>query len=228
MIESGAMTQAHRTAAVIFDCDGLLVDTESLHEESFEVVLAPLGFRIPPEVYATMVGTPTAQNFTDLKAMWPALDLPLDELIRRKDAAYKVLLRRVRPMPGAEAIVRALAARGVPLAIASSSPRDDVVPCLDALGVTPLFDDRLATVERVGGAGKPAPDLYLLAARMLGADPSACVAVEDSQPGLDAAIAAGMRCVAVPSRYTHAQDFSRAAAVVPSLEAVDPEWLAAL
>jgi HAD superfamily hydrolase (TIGR01509 family) len=130
-------------------------------------------------------------------------------------------------MPGAVALVRALAAASVPLAVASSSPHDDIGPSLVAVGLDALLPVRVSgfDVARM----KPAPDVYLRAIDLLGLSPSACVAVEDAQAGVEAAKAAGLSCVAVPNRYTLGRhDFRAADAVVASLETVTAELLETL
>jgi HAD superfamily hydrolase (TIGR01509 family) len=126
------------------------------------------------------------------------------------------------PMPGLRPALARLAAAGLPLAVASSGTRAYVGHVLDRLGVAGAFA-AVVSGEEVA-EGKPAPDVYLLAAGRLRADPAACVAVEDAPHGIAAARAAGMRVVAVPHARTRALDLSRADVVVADLEAA-ADWI---
>lgn len=216
-----------RLKGVVFDLDGLLVDSERVQERAFNAVLARHGVRLTEADFTPLVGVSSRQNLLDLKALFPQIDEPVDELLARKDAAYADLVRTgMDAMPGAVRLVRDLRARGVAIAVASSSPRPDVEGPLRAVGLLEDFPI-IASAERVA-ACKPAPDLYLLALRELGLPADACVALEDAGPGVASAVAAGLRCVAVPNRHTRGHDFSTAAAVAASLEEVTPASLDAL
>jgi HAD superfamily hydrolase (TIGR01509 family) len=129
-----------------------------------------------------------------------------------------VLRERVVPMRGVPEVPRALAARGLRLAVASSSGPAVIETTLTALGVRPLFEAIVSGVEVA--RGKPAPDVFVEAARRLGVAPEACLVVEDSERGVRAARAAGMRCVAVPCGETRHHDFSAATLVLPALPAL--------
>ena len=118
-------------------------------------------------------------------------------------------------MPGVPDVPRALAARGLRLAVASSSSPVVIDATLTALGVRPLFQTTVSGVEVT--RGKPAPDVFLEAAKRLGAAPDACVVVEDSERGVRAARAAGMRCVAIPCGETRHHDFGAATLVLSAL-----------
>ena len=123
-------------------------------------------------------------------------------------------------------LLTALRQRGVRTAVASSSRRAWIQKVLARLGLEDQFD-AAAAGDEVPRA-KPAPDVYLLAARRLGTAPETCVALEDSQNGVRSAKAAGMVCIAVPSPLTRQLDFSEADLVVGSLEEVTPETIAAI
>lgn len=201
--------------AVVFDLDGLLVDSEPVQQESFNVVLARYGIRLDDDAFRPLVGRSTRENFAFLKERYRIGD-SIEDLLARKASAYDALIGRIRPMPGAVRLVRDLAAAGVRMAVASSSPRRVVERSLAAAG----FDGGLGLV--VGGdevaRTKPAPDVYLRAVEVLGLPAGSCVAVEDSVAGVEAAVEAGLRCVAVPNRYTSGDDFARADRVFPSLD----------
>lgn len=201
--------------AVVFDLDGLLVDSEPVQQESFNVVLARYGVRLDDDAFRPLVGRSTRENFAFLKERYGIGDAIAD-LLARKASAYDALIARIRPMPGAVRLVRDLARSHVRMAVASSSPRGVVLRSLLAAG----FEGGLGVV--VGGdevaRTKPAPDVYLRAVEVLGLPAGSCVAVEDSEAGVEAAVGAGLRCVAVPNRYTSGDAFARADLVCPSLD----------
>lgn len=180
-----------RPAAVLFDCDGVLADSEGLVNRMVSVELTTRGWRISPEqARETFLGMA-------LPAMMPVIEgrvgrLPADwgaALSRRIMAA---LLDEVEPVPGALAAVQAVAAAGIPLAVASNSSRGELAAKLMRLELAGLFGDRVFSFEDVARA-KPAPDIYLAAAAACGALPADCVVVEDSLLGAEAGILAGCR-----------------------------------
>lgn len=180
-----------RPAAVLFDCDGVLADSEGLVNRMVAAELTARGWRLSPEqARETFLGMA-------LPAMMPVIEgrvgrLPADwgaALSRRIMAA---LLDEVEPVPGALAAVRAVAAAGIPLAVASNSSRGELAAKLMRLELAGLFGDRVFSFEDVARA-KPAPDIYLAAAAACGALPTDCVVVEDSLLGAEAGILAGCR-----------------------------------
>jgi HAD superfamily hydrolase (TIGR01509 family) len=185
-------------AAVIFDLDGVLVDSEQRWNGAKEALVRETGGRWRDEAPRMMMGMSSPEWSAYLR---DELEVPMDaaeinrEVVRRMEDGYRAGLPL---LPGAGEAVRALAARW-PLGLASSANREliDLVLELagfgDAFGVTVSSEE----VER----GKPAPDVYLAAARGLGVDPARCVAIEDSSSGLRAAAAAGMAVIAVPNPH---------------------------
>lgn len=204
--------------AVVFDFDGLILDSETPIFRASASAMALLGHELTIETWATVVGRGDADGWAALQdAMGAALDRAA------YDAAYDAQDRSwcsTQPaLPGVVALLDALGAAGVPIGIASSSPAAWIEGHLDRLGLRDRFDT-IASEDRVGGRSKPAPDTYLLACADLGATPTSSVALEDSSPGVAAARAAGLNVVAVPSEITRHTDVSAAHRIVTTLEVI--------
>jgi len=212
--------------AVIFDFDGTILDSETAEFESHKRLFADHGVDLSEEEWCAGVGVlkPHSHWFDwlcDRTAEPPTFE-------RFRDATRRYFREHVRmePMEGITALVGALVAAGVPRAIASTATSDWVLSAVAELRLTPLFG-AIVTGDQVS-RGKPAPDVYLEAARRLDVDPSRCVAVEDSGPGIAAARAAGMRTVAIPHRLARRHDFSGADLRLRSAAELTLERLGAL
>jgi HAD superfamily hydrolase (TIGR01509 family) len=213
-----------RVAAVIFDMDGVLTDSEPLHDEATQALLAECGVTWAPARGDPFIGLTTLESFT---AICSRLALPHDphDLEARYTARVLPLLReRASPLPGVPYVLFALQRGGLRMALASSSRPEVIEATLHALGVRSVFEVVVSGTEVP--RGKPAPDVFLEAAKRLGVAPAACVVVEDSERGVRAARAAGMRCVAVPCSATRHHDFSTATLVLDALPALldSPIW----
>jgi HAD superfamily hydrolase (TIGR01509 family) len=205
-----------RARHVVFDLDGVLVDSEPTHERATLEYLGGLGVTLDPALATAMLGR-RVRDLTD--AVAAQAGVPPGELFDGREAVFWRLLEQEppRPMPGLRPALARLAAAGLRLAVASSGTRAYVEHVLDRLGVAGAFAAVVSGDEVAHG--KPDPAVYLLAAERLGADPAACVAVEDAPHGIAAARGAGMRVVAVPNAYTEALDLSQADVVVADLDA---------
>ncbi len=206
-----------RISAVIFDLDGIIVDSEPLQLESFNQILSQYRVSLTPLEFKQYVGTTQPFIFGELKKRY-TIGESIEALIERKKAVYLRLVKeKMQPKEGLVELASWLQRKGVRTGIASSSPPADILAILDLLGLGGLF-------ERVVSAfglphSKPFPDVYLKAAAELGVPPETCLALEDSGYGVEAAKRAGMVCIAVPNFFTEDQDFLQADHRVGSLQA---------
>ncbi|WOT38620.1 HAD family hydrolase [Streptomyces coeruleorubidus] len=188
--------------SVIFDLDGTLVDSEPNYYEAGRQTLAEHGVRdFGWTDHERYVGISTQETVADWIERY-GLRASVEELFTAKNRRYLELARSsTRAYPEMRKFVELLAAEGVPMAVASGSSPEAIEAVLTGTGL----DAHLRTVVSADEVahGKPAPDVFLEAARRLGADPAACVVLEDAAPGAAAAHAAGMRCIALP--YVAAQ-----------------------
>ncbi len=197
--------------------DGVLVDGEPLHFRAVNQVLAAEGRAISLEAYKPYMGT---------KAGWTDIirDLGLAHSRDHYAPRYnKLILEQYRahaePIDGATCLVLGLAAKRVPVALASSSSRPWVEACLARIGLDNAFDV-LVTGSDVTN-GKPDPEIYLAAARGLAVNPRECLAIEDAPAGIESALRAGMTCWAVRTEYTRGLDLGNPHAVFEDLRDID-------
>jgi HAD superfamily hydrolase (TIGR01509 family) len=201
---------------VVFDLDGVIVDSEPIHEQATDEYLASLGIPDDEALRQDMMGR-RVRELTDVLAK--RLERPPEEVFAEREAIFWRLLERdgPRPMPGLEGAIARLSGAGLELAVATSGTRAYVGFVLERLGVRAAFKAVVSGDDVT--LGKPDPETYLLTAGLLGADPADCVALEDTFHGVIAARSAGMHAVAVPNALTAGMDFSAADAVVADLEA---------
>lgn len=212
-----------RFQAVIFDMDGVLVDSEPLHLEALNEVLAAEGHRLTEAEYLAYVGV--ADEWADLIRRKGLRHAPEHYRERYHQAVLRALRRPLRPQPGVAALLDGVRARGLKVGLASSSRREWVAATLAALGFADRFD-AVVSGEMVS-RGKPAPDIFLLAAERLGVPPERCLVVEDAPAGVAAAKAAGMTVVAVRTPYTAGARLDAADLVLESLAGVGLEQMEA-
>lgn len=203
--------------SVIFDLDGTLVDSEPNYFESGRRTLERHG--VPDftwEQHARYIGIGTLETLEIMRDAY-GIQAPVEQLLTEQNAAYLELARaHTEAYPEMRKFVERLHGDGVPMAVASGSSREAIDAVLAGTGLDALLTTVVSAeeVER----GKPAPDVFLEAARRLGADPADCVVLEDAAPGALAARAAGMECVAIPYVAATADDpaFAAAGLLFPS------------
>ena len=213
--------------AVVFDLDGLLLDSEQLWDAAREELARERGGRWHPQAQRDMMGMSSPEWS---RYMHDVIGLPEPpeeinaEVVRRLERRYR---EQLPVIPGAPEAVERLAQRW-PLGLASSSNRELIDLALELLGVQHLFAATVSSEEV--GRGKPAPDVYLEAARRLGVDPARTAAVEDSHNGIRAAKAAGMCVLAIPNNHfpPGAGALGEANTVLGSLAELTPQAVEAI
>jgi len=213
------------TAAVVFDLDGVLVDSEHVWDEVRETLARERGGNWHPGAQADMMGMSSpewSRYMHDVIGLPETPEAINDEVVERMLARYGVALPLI---DGAVEAVERLAG-SFRLAVASSSNRPLIDAVLGGAGITGLFEVVVSSEEVA--RGKPAPDVYIEAARRLDLAPAACAAIEDSANGIRSAHAAGMRVVAVPNqRYPPADDaLALADVTLPSLHRLSADAVA--
>ena len=195
--------------AVVFDFDGTILDSETAEYESHVQLFSECGATLSIDEWCEGVGIVTPHDHWFVQLCARAKNPPADyeQFLARRRAYFRTRVRW-EPMGGVGELLDELTGAGVRCAIASAASGDWVTGALDELRLTTRFD-AVVTGDQVQ-RGKPAPDVYLEAARRLGVDPRSCVAVEDSGPGLAAARAAGMKTVIIPHTLSRNHDLTSA------------------
>ncbi len=218
------MTAQSFPYGIIFDLDGVLIDSEGLYYRAYSEVLKPYGVTVSRAEYEEhWIAQGTGPEYIVAK-----YDLPVapDELRQLRSPVYLRLLEtEVMLMPHVENTLARLTPHFA-LTVATNSNREHLDLVLRRFGIARFF---LVTVARQDYQGaKPLPDAFLTAAEKLGLPPARCVVIEDTYKGVMAAVNAGMACIAVPNQYTLRNDFNRASLVLPSLAELTPEVVRSL
>lgn len=213
----------NKPQAVIFDMDGVLVDSEPYHVQNEKLMFSKLGLEIPDEEHARYMGTAT-------DVMWKQIirerNLKLDvaeitDQTIQQEIPYFQSLNKIDPMPGLVNLLENLQEYGIPMAVASSSDAAIIDIILDKSGLRKYFNHTVSSGEI--GKSKPEPDVFLHAAKLLGVSPENCIVFEDSKNGIKAAKAAGMYCIAYSGGNSGHQDQSQADRRIVDFNEIDVE-----
>lgn len=201
---------------ILWDLDGVLVDTGEYHFQSWKIVLEDLGITLDQAIFQKTLGMNSRSSLEIYLGRQPAADVAINMITRKEEAFRQLIQNDIVPLPGVIEWLEWFDAQHMPMAVASSAPPDNIDFILHALKIKPYFS------ELVSGAdmpGKPNPAVFLEAAQRLALMPEDCIVIEDSIAGVEAACRAGMRCIAVATTNP-ASMLSMATLVVENLAAL--------
>jgi len=207
--------------AVIFDMDGVIIDSESIYLELERKLFKDLGLEISEEEHDSFVGTKADYMWTKIKEKY-RLEPSVEELVAMEYRLYFdhiASLGDLSPIPGVKELIESLHQKGVRLALASSNYMNVIEMVLDIFKLQKYFDV-ITSGEQVEN-GKPAPDIFLAALKQLGVKAEECLVIEDSENGVKAAKTAGIKCVGFKGMNLRNQDLSLADLVVSSFYEID-------
>lgn len=207
---------------VLFDMDGLLLDTEIVYTQATQRIVGRFGKVFDWSIKANMIGRPSTDS---ARYLVDALALPIsaESYLRERDVLLRKAFPFCRSLPGAKELVKHLSVHGVPIAVATSSNRDLFEIKTKNHSWFSLFNAIVTADEPEIKEGKPAPDVFLTAAQRIGAPPKATLVFEDAPSGLTAAKAAGMRAVVVPDPNMDKARYFGADLIIDSLMEFAPE-----
>jgi HAD superfamily hydrolase (TIGR01509 family) len=201
--------------AVMFDMDGLMIDSEPLAKAAWQQTVARFGHTLDDSQFSQMLGCRQSECARKICA-WFSLPEDPDQLARTRNQEFMQLLPgKVHPMPGLFELLQWLASHDIPRALVTSGLPDYVKAVARELKLEDSFSVTVTAADVQNG--KPAPDCYQLAARRLNRAPSACLALEDAPNGVTAAKSAGLTCWAIPNNETRGLDLSHADRILRSL-----------
>ena len=211
--------------AVLWDLDGVIADTGRYHYRAWQEIFTPMGIDFTEEHFIKHFGQRNDTIIRDSVGRVISQE-ELEDIAVRKEKAYRRLVaHNIRALPGSIDLLKELEKNGIPSAIASSAPPENVNVIINGLGIEGLF--QAIACGREVTEGKPSPQIFLKAAEKLGVSPPDCVVIEDAVAGVTGAKRAGMKCVAVTN--SHSGDSLREAnLVVSSLEKVGIDALSSL
>lgn len=211
------MSHEEQIDAVVFDCDGLMFNTEVVFERTGTELLRRRGHRATPELFLRMMGRRADEAFAAMVEMYSLPD-PIPELQAESEQIFFSLLDEyLEPMPGLMELLDLIEQHELPKGVATSSPRRFLSNLLERFELTSRFSVTM-TAEDVTH-GKPHPEIYLTVAQKLGVDPARMLVLEDSENGTRAAAAAGAHVISVPHEHSRTHDFSVASGVAERLNA---------
>jgi HAD superfamily hydrolase (TIGR01509 family) len=206
--------------AVIFDMDGLLIDSEPFWRRSHIEVLANHGYKITEEDARAGAGKRTPDQVLVWHEMFKWQDLSNEDLVNEiTDNVTNLIRLNGKALPGVHKVIKMFQIHKIPMAVASSSAEKIIEAVLDYLGIKSNFVFSYSAENEK--RGKPFPDVFLTTANKLKVKPAECLVFEDSINGVKAAKAAGMKCIAVPEFPYNAEEFKAADIVMSTLENVD-------
>jgi len=209
--------------AVIFDMDGVIVDSEPIHIEAEKQTLLKYGVKITTEELRTYTGTTAEFEFNDLIRKYKLNTTAKTLFDVKEDIMFRLLEERTEPTKGVIDLIKSLKQQGFKLGIATSGHRKLAHYYADKLGIASFFD-AIVCAEDITHS-KPDPEIFLKTAQRLGVEPTQCIVIEDAKLGIEAAVKAGMKCVGYSNPNSGNQDLSKADWVVSDFTKLDLQAL---
>ncbi|MBI5391731.1 HAD family phosphatase [Candidatus Woesearchaeota archaeon] len=205
--------------AIIFDWDGTLADTEPCWSQADKMLLSEYKIKYNDELKSRLTGR-SQKECVGIFIEEYGLSITVEEGVRKRLLALRRVYINVGDvlMPGAREVIKEMRERKIKMAIASGSPLGILKEIVKKQGIYNCFEEIISSDEV--RKGKPAPDIYIEAAKKLGVKRENCVVIEDAQAGVIAAKEAGMFCLVIPNKYTKDQDFARADKIINSLKEI--------
>lgn len=207
--------------AIIFDMDGVIIDSEWIHFHMICKYLEEFGIKIAEDECSVFAGMANREIFACLKAKY-GLQHTAEELTTVYMTRYINFLnsaKDIKPIAGVDALIKGIHGLGLPMALASSASPENIATVLGKFELDGYFKIAVSGCDMT--ASKPAPDIYFRAAEMLNVNLSQCVVIEDSTNGIKAAKAAGMKCIAYRNPNSGKQDLSLADVIIDSFEGLN-------
>ena len=213
---------------VIFDMDGVIIDTEPIHHHAFFAEFAELGITVSAAQYATFLGKSTRNVFQTLKEQHHLVQ-DVETMVRRKRELFNEVFdtdATLDLLPGVRPLIEDLRRHGVQLVVASSASKATIARVFDRFGLGPYFAHRVSGEDFA--ESKPNPAIFLHAAALAETPVQECIVIEDAANGVAAAKAAGIYCIAYASPHSVGQDLRRADRIISQFEELTAEAIAAL
>lgn len=213
---------------VIFDMDGVIVNTEPIHNQAYKEQFKQLGIEVSPEMYATFMGKSTQNVFQKLKEDFQ-LNQTITELIDVKRALFTkafYLDNELTLLDGVEDLIKNLVANGMQLILASSSSKETINSVFTRFNLHSYFDFIVSGEDFV--KSKPDPSIFIHAAKLSGGSKDECIVIEDSTNGILASKLAGIYCIGYDSPNSKLQDYSNANMVITDFKTLNYEEIRAL
>lgn len=211
--------------AVIFDMDGVIIDSEPIHEEIERGLLEELGGKFDREFHHSLVGTTDHSMWTTYKKKFH-LEPSVEEMVRMKKERFIKKVHRAPLVRKVCDLISILYDHGYPLALASSNNRKAVDAVIENFNLHKYFKFSISGEEVIHG--KPHPEIFLTAAGKMGMDPDGCLVIEDAENGVLAAKAAGMKCIGFRNPNSGNQDLSKADLIIESFDGLNLDRMRAL
>ncbi|WP_347053689.1 HAD family hydrolase [Flavobacterium olei] len=214
---------------VIFDMDGVIVDTEPVHRYAYYLQFSELNIEVPEEMYTSFTGFSTRNTFQTLKSHFPSVEQEVEDLIQRKRNIFNDAFDTKEDLfllDGVEDLIKDLYHNGIQLILASSASKVTIQRVFTRFSLHPYFTDIVSGEDFP--QSKPDPAIFIHAASLSKAPKEECIIIEDSTNGIKAAKAAGIYCVGYKSEHSNLQDLSQADLVIDHFKELNAEKIARL